>query len=31
MATEILTIKKYEFSDGTTIYVKIDFAKDNAI
>ncbi len=28
MATEILTIKKYEFSDGTTIYVKTDFAKN---
>ena len=28
MATEILTIKKYEFSDGTTIYIKIDFAKN---
>jgi hypothetical protein len=28
MATELLSIKKYEFSDGTTIYVKIDFAKN---
>jgi len=28
MATELLNIKKYEFSDGTTIYVKIDFAKN---
>lgn len=25
MATELLTIKKYEFSDGTIIRVKIDF------
>ena len=28
MATELLTIKKYEFSDGTVVYVKIDFAKN---
>lgn len=28
MATELLTIKKYEFSDGTTIRVKIDFEKN---
>lgn len=28
MATQILSIKKYEFSDGTTVYVKIDFAKN---
>lgn len=25
MATEMVTIKKYEFSDGTNIHVKIDF------
>jgi len=25
MATELLTIKKYEFSDGTIINVKIDY------
>lgn len=25
MATELLTIKKYEFSDGTVIRVKVDF------
>lgn len=25
MATELLKIKKYEFSDGTTLHVKIDF------
>lgn len=28
MATELLNIKKYEFSDGTTIYVKIDFVNN---
>lgn len=28
MATELLNIKKYEFSDGTTVYVKIDFVKN---
>lgn len=28
MATELLTIKKYEFSDGTTLYVRIDFEND---
>lgn len=28
MATELLKIKKYEFSDGTVVYVKIDFAKN---
>lgn len=28
MATELLKIKKYEFSDGTIIHVKIDFAKN---
>ncbi len=28
MATEQLTIRKYEFSDGTTLYVKIDFANN---
>lgn len=28
MATQLLTIKKYEFSDGTVIHVKIDFAKN---
>ena len=28
MATELLSIKKYEFSDGTTSDVKIDFAKN---
>ena len=28
MATELLNIKKYEFSDGTVIYVKIDFVKN---
>lgn len=25
MATELLKIKKYEFSDGTVLHVKIDF------
>lgn len=28
MATELLNIKKYDFSDGTNIYVKIDFANN---
>jgi hypothetical protein len=28
VATELLKIKKYEFSDGTVVYVKIDFAKN---
>lgn len=28
MATELLSIKKYEFSDGTVIRVKIDFEKN---
>ena len=28
MATELLSIKKYEFSDGTVIRVKVDFEKN---
>lgn len=28
MATELLKIKKYEFSDGTTLRVKIDFERN---
>lgn len=28
MATEMLKVKKYEFSDGTIIRVKIDFEKN---
>lgn len=28
MATQLLSIKKYEFTDGTTIRVKIDFEKN---
>lgn len=28
MATDLLKIKKYEFSDGTTLRVKIDFEKN---
>lgn len=28
MAIELLTIKKYEFTDGTVVYVKIDFSKN---
>lgn len=28
MAVELLKIKKYEFSDGTTLRVKIDFEKN---
>ena len=28
MATQMLSVKKYEFSDGTVIRVKIDFEKN---
>lgn len=28
MATELLSIKKYEFSDGTVIRVKVDYEKN---